>query len=511
MSPFPAEFLQQLGQQAPSPVRLAFCAALRRIIPEVDRLGSNRKQGRQFLASALAQMLSDPDPRVALEAARAIHDVPLKEAFPPLAIRLGRSQDLPYLRRALNANVHLGDAASASRMAEFVIDPNAPLPLRLDTIRLLGQWAKPNPRDYVLGDWRPIKPRSAEPAVAALSRIQTAVQGEAEILAATLEAGNQLGVKYEPGPLRALVLDETQNEASRIFALQNLKRGDPGLFDRTYRELLASLDSQPDQLAVELIDLHRETAPDEVELIDAYLASDKRSVEGKQQAVGLLGRMSGPVSAGRLATALQQAKRNDLPNELRLDYVLAAERRTEPEMVEALKQYRTAIESAAADKTARYNDSRFGGNAERGRQIFFYKTEVSCVRCHNIDGTGGEVGPDLSGVAIDKTRDYLLEAIVDPNKTVAENYNQTIVLTTDGLTLTGRVEAESDAELVLIDAEGIRTRIPIEEIEARKAGKSSMPEDLVDKLSPQEIRDLVEYLDQRKTPPSQRKHSVPGS
>lgn len=511
LPPFPATILQHLGQQAPAPTRLAFCAALRRIIPELSSNSPDSNQaGRQFLASALAQMLSDPDPRVALEAARAIHDAPLKEAFPQLAITLGRSQDPPYLRRALNANFHLGDQASAARIAEFVVNPEAPAPLRLDAIRLLGQWAKPNPRDYVLGDWRPIEPRPAEPAVAALSRIQTALQGDADLLAATLEAGNQLGVKYEPGPLRAIVLDVEQTEASRIFALQNLRRSDPGLFNTTYRELLASLDSQPDQLAVELIEYHSENAPDEFDLIDAYLANGQRSVAGKQSAVALLGRMPAAGSAGRLATALQRAAQNELPEELRLDYVLAADKRGDTQTRTALKQYRAEIESRT-DKTARYTDSRFGGNAERGRQIFFYKTEVSCVRCHNIDGIGGEVGPDLSGVAIDKTRDYLLEAIVDPNKTVAEGYNQTIVLTADGLTLTGRVESESEAELVLIDAEGIRTRIPIEEIEARKAGKSSMPEDLVDKLSPREIRDLVEYLHQRKTPPSQRQHSVPGS
>ncbi len=511
-TPFPAAILQQFGQQAPAPTRLAFCAALRRIIPELPSHPPKRKrEGRQFLASALAQMLSDPDPRIALEAARAIHDVPLIEAFPQLAITLGRSQDLPYLRRALNANLRLGDQASAARIAEFVVNPNVPQPLRLEAIQLLGQWAKPNPRDYVLGDWRPIDPRSAEPAVAALNRIQSALHKEEELLAATLEAGNQLGVKYAPGPLQALVLDDSLYEASRIFALQNLKQSDAKLFDKTYRELLANVDSQPDQLAVKLIDLHLETEPNDIQLIDAYLKNDSRSLKGKQEIIALLGQMKDPNSAGRLAAALQQAERNELPNELRLDYVMAAERRNEPEMVESLKQYRTAIESAAADKTARYTDSRFGGNAERGRQIFFYKTEVSCVRCHNIDGTGGEVGPDLSGVSINKTRDYLLEAIADPNKTVAEGYNQTILLTTDGLTLTGLVKTESDKELALLDAEGVLKTIPTAEIEDRKVGKSSMPEDLVDKLSPQEIRDLVEYLYQRKTPPSQRKHSVPGS
>ena len=503
IEPFPPAIFGQLGQQAPAPVRLAFCAALRRMIPQVKRTPRKyfEKKPRQFLAATLAQMLNDPDPRIALEAARAIHDEPMKEALPQLALTLGRSDDPPYLRRALNANVHLGDAASAARIAEFVVNPDAPQPLRLEAIQLLGQWAKPNPRDYVLGDWRPIEPRSAEPAVAALNRIQSVLHKEEELLAATLEAGNQLGVKYAPGPLQALVLDDSQNEASRIFALQNLKQSDAKLFDKTYRELLANIDSQPDQLSVKLIDLHLETKPNDIQLIDAYLKNDSRSVKGKQEIIALLGQMQDPASAGRLAAALQQAERNELPNELRLDYVMAAERRNEPEMAEALKQYRTAIESAAADKTARYTDSRFGGNAERGREIFFYKTEVSCVRCHNIDGTGGEVGPDLSGVAIDKTRDYLLESIVDPNKTVAEGFNQTIVLTTDGLTLTGLVKSESDEQLVLIDAEGIRTEIPIAEIEDRKAGKSSMPEDLVDKLSPREIRDLVEYLYLRKTKP----------
>ncbi len=503
IEPFPPAIFGQLGQQAPAPVRLAFCAALRRMIPQVELTPREyfEQKPRQFLAATLAQMLNDPDPRIALEAARAIHDEPMKKAFPQLALTLGRSNDPPYLRRALNANFHLGDQASATRIAEFVVNPAAPQPLRLEALQLLGQWAKPNPRDYVLGDWRPIEPRSAEPAVAALNRIQSVLHKEEELLAATLEAGNQLGVKYAPGPLQALVLDDSLYEASRIFALQNLKQSDAKLFDKTYRELLANIDSQPDQLSVKLIDLHLETKPNDIQLIDAYLKNDSRSVKGKQEIIALLGQMQDPASAGRLAAALQQAERNELPNELRLDYVMAAERRNEPEMAEALKQYRTAIESAAADKTARLNDSRFGGNAERGRQIFFYKTEVSCVRCHNIDGTGGEVGPDLSGVAIDKTRDYLLESIVDPNKTVAEGFNQTIVLTTDGLTLTGLVKSESDEQLVLIDAEGIRTEIPIAEIEDRKAGKSSMPEDLVDKLSPREIRDLVEYLYLRKTKP----------
>ncbi|MCH2178509.1 MAG: HEAT repeat domain-containing protein [Mariniblastus sp.] len=502
IAPFPAAIVQRLGQQAPAATRLAFCVALRRVISEMNttHIGhKNRKRGLQFLAPAIALLLADPDPRIALEAARAIHDEPIKEAFPQLAMTLGRSQDLPYLRRALNANVHLGDPASAARIADFIVDPDAPQTLRLEAIQLLGQWAKPNPRDYVLGDWRPIESRSVEPAVAALNQIQSVLQKEDELLAATLDAGNQLGVKYAPGPLRSLVLDDSLYEASRIFALQNLKLSEQSAFETTLQELLQQVNTLPDNLTVTVLDLQRQKDPKDSSWIKAFLKNDSRSLPSKQQAIALLGKMQGQQSANQLIAGLQQAGRNQLPSELRLDYVNAANRREEPELVAALTQYKSALNSLGNDKTTQYTDSKLGGNSERGRKIFFEKTEVSCVRCHKIDGTGGEVGPDLSGVALDKTRDYLLESIVDPNKTVADGYNQTVILTADGMTLTGLLKSETDKEVVLIDPDANLITIPRDQIEGTKPGKSSMPEDLIEKLSASEIRDLVEYLSQRKT------------
>ena len=61
------------------------------------------------------------------------------------------------------------------------------------------------------------------------------------------------------------------------------------------------------------------------------------------------------------------------------------------------------------------------------------------------------------------------------------------------------MKSETEEELVLIDADANHVTILKEHIEGKKTGKSSMPEDLVDKLSASEIRDLVEYLSQRKT------------
>src|SRR5205807_3516864 len=60
---------------------------------------------RRLSSAEIAGFLNDPDPRLVLEAARAIYDVPISAALPQLAAliqRPGLSQ--PLLDRVLNAN-----------------------------------------------------------------------------------------------------------------------------------------------------------------------------------------------------------------------------------------------------------------------------------------------------------------------------------------------------------------------------------------------------------------------
>jgi quinoprotein glucose dehydrogenase len=135
-----------------------------------------------------------------------------------------------------------------------------------------------------------------------------------------------------------------------------------------------------------------------------------------------------------------------------------------------------------------------GGDVARGRTIFFERAEVSCVRCHKVGGTGGEVGPDLSKISADKKRDYLLEAIVNPSKTIAKNYESVVIRDTDGVTHSGVLKLENDQIVQLMTAEGKLLTIEQAAIEARKPGKSAMPEDLTKHLSKFEMRDLIEFL-----------------
>ena len=77
---------------------------------------------------------------------------------------------------------------------------------------------------------------------------------------------------------------------------------------------------------------------------------------------------------------------------------------------------------------------------------------------------------------------------------VAEGFETALVLTTEGETIAGIVKLENDESLDLIKADGSLVRVDLEEIEARRKGKSSMPEDLIDKLTMRQLRDLVAYL-----------------
>src|SRR5205823_791817 len=120
----------------------------------------------------LYNRIIDDDPRVQVEAMRAIHDEQLPQyakVYEWLAKLSGRV-DLPeaILWRALNTNFRLGKAEHAERVAQFAASPRAPAKLRIEAVAMLGDWAKPSGRDRILGDWRPLPERDPKIAIDAM-------------------------------------------------------------------------------------------------------------------------------------------------------------------------------------------------------------------------------------------------------------------------------------------------------------------------------------------------------
>jgi putative heme-binding domain-containing protein len=130
------------------------------------------------------------------------------------------------------------------------------------------------------------------------------------------------------------------------------------------------------------------------------------------------------------------------------------------------------------------------GNAERGKAVF----ERTCAMCHRLGETGNSVGPDLASVAHRSVED-ILSNIVDPNMAINPKYVTFQVETNDGEAATGIVEEQNQDSITLVQPLGIRQKIPRTKItHMRSTGNSLMPEGLEAGLKPEELRDLIEFV-----------------
>jgi putative membrane-bound dehydrogenase-like protein len=137
------------------------------------------------------------------------------------------------------------------------------------------------------------------------------------------------------------------------------------------------------------------------------------------------------------------------------------------------------------------NDLRAGvGDATRGRVLF----TKHCGACHKLHGEGGAIGPDLTNTSRADTV-WLLTSIVDPGAVVRAQYVQYAVRTIDDVLHIGIIGEQDEASITLIDGKGERTRLPRDRIDSlREFSTSLMPEKLLDALTPQERRDLIQFV-----------------
>ena len=125
----------------------------------------------------------------------------------------------------------------------------------------------------------------------------------------------------------------------------------------------------------------------------------------------------------------------------------------------------------------------------KGRAVY----AKNCAACHRLYDDGGDIGPALTG-AQRHNLDYVLENVLDPSAVVAKEYQMVKIDTLSGRTINGIVKQETEKAITIQTPNEVIV-LPKDEIESRKQSPlSMMPEGLFDKLSSEEIRDLVAYL-----------------
>ncbi|HMF20427.1 MAG TPA: HEAT repeat domain-containing protein, partial [Gemmataceae bacterium] len=138
------------------------------------------------------------------------------------------------------------------------------------------------------------------------------------------------------------------------------------------------------------------------------------------------------------------------------------------------------------------------GNGERGKQVFFSR-KVGCASCHRATGGGGNVGPDLSQVGRFRSQRDLLESIVYPSSSIVPEFRTYIVNTRAGTQVTGMIVRESSEAIYLRTPQLAEIRLARDNVEVmRPSPISLMPDGLEKTMTPQELRDLLEFLLQQK-------------
>ena len=136
------------------------------------------------------------------------------------------------------------------------------------------------------------------------------------------------------------------------------------------------------------------------------------------------------------------------------------------------------------------------GDPVRGENVYRRKA-LACFSCHAIGPAGSHIGPNLVAVGAAAQTDYVIEAILQPNKAIAQHYENKLITLIDGATHMGTIIFQSEKEVVLRDSAlgGKEVKIPMDKVRKMKLMPSLMPAGLADQLKTrQEFLDLAKFL-----------------
>jgi putative heme-binding domain-containing protein len=134
-------------------------------------------------------------------------------------------------------------------------------------------------------------------------------------------------------------------------------------------------------------------------------------------------------------------------------------------------------------------------NLENGKNMF---AASMCMSCHSFKGEGGQIGPDLTQLGTRFSAKDILESIIDPNKTISDQYAATIFYLKDGKSIMGRL-VNQDGEKYSVSqnpfAPQVLRDIPKSDVERTKVSDVSiMMPGMINNLNADELRDLMAFL-----------------
>jgi putative heme-binding domain-containing protein len=132
---------------------------------------------------------------------------------------------------------------------------------------------------------------------------------------------------------------------------------------------------------------------------------------------------------------------------------------------------------------------------EQGKAMF---SATTCKGCHTMRGEGGAAGPDLTQIGTRFSPKDILEAIVDPDKTISDQYAATQFSLKNGTSIVGRLVNEDKLAYYVSQnpyAPDALEKVLKKNVSSTKTSNVSMMfQGLINSLNEEEFKDLMAYL-----------------
>jgi putative membrane-bound dehydrogenase-like protein len=465
-----------------------------------DRL-KQHVQAKQLLStSTLIKLAEDPAIRVRFHAALALGNRCQNEpaALEALAKIAAKDADDPWLRLAVLSGLAESSLAflplcntipSAIGRREFqaqaaaIVGVRRRMPELNALLQMIGtRWRQTAPSHEMrleladclamMGGLAQGLERSGPPLSSLVATPPAELKSELDRTESLWRAASELAVSTSPA-------------SERLIAIEVLARGRPDIAETIIPTLLSPTGPAEIQLgAARAVAISRRAS-----LASKALSQWSKLAVGTRREL-LAGLISNPALAPSLIQALEQEF--IAPGEL--DGSARAVLEQVPDAKVRERAFRILAKTAPpqrSDALGRYQPAlKLEGNPGRGANVF----TKNCQTCHQRQGQGHRVGPDLSGIA-GRAPDALLVDIIDPNREVAPDYATVSVATRGGQVFAGLLAEETATTLKLRRAEGVEDTLLRSEIdELRSTSKSLMPEGLEQNVNLQEMADLIAFL-----------------
>ena len=130
-------------------------------------------------------------------------------------------------------------------------------------------------------------------------------------------------------------------------------------------------------------------------------------------------------------------------------------------------------------------------DSKRGEALF----NSTCTTCHRVNGQGGSMGPDLTRIALIRSKDLLTSAIRNPSALIGSRYEPITLVLNDGTQVRGTLKSEDAFSIQIMNSEQQLRGFRMSQLQdIIRETESAMPVFDVNVLSDNDLNNILGYL-----------------